>query len=133
MNQILPVAVLAVLTAVVPACRAPDEPPRTHDAAPTVDAPRSAVVVERARSSAAANDALRRRVEADRLALEVAEAHLAQRRSLAAAGRVTDTDLLADELAVLKLRDRLQRSERALEDARRGAAAGDRSRPAERR
>lgn len=96
-----------------------DVPQSGHVAAASAPAQHS-------RASADSIDALRKFVAADRKALELGELQLSQLLSLAKAGRVSDPELRAAELEVLKLRQKLAASERELEDAQHGAAADDR-------
>jgi hypothetical protein len=124
MNQLCSFA-LAVLVA--SACRGPSSRVPCRDAAEPVGvSDKVAVPAQGSRKSAEAVDALRKLVAADRLAVEAGELRLAQLKSLAKAGRVSDPEMLAAELEVLKLRQKLQTRERDLEDAQQDAAAGDR-------
>ena len=125
LNLVLFLVVLLGLVA--PGCRGPSSQPPCRHAPEPLGAPESASApAQGARASAEAIDVLRRLLAADRMAVEVGEHQLAQLKNLAKAGRVSDPEMLAAELELLRLRQKLHIRERELEDAQHGMATDDR-------
>jgi hypothetical protein len=111
---------------VASSCCGPTRQPQDRHTPQSVGLPIAPASAQPSPTSADSIDALRKSVAADRKAVELGELQLTQLRSLAKAGRVSDPEMLAAELEVLKLRQKLQISERELEDAQHGAAADER-------